>query len=73
MKLTKEQAIIVSAYTGCTAINFGFIQQAVEKKLGHPVWTHEFANQAFIQKVQDAFREDFLEICYTEDWFNQGE
>ena len=67
MKLTKEQAIIVSAYTGVTAMNFGFVHEAVEKKLGRPVWTHEFADKEFTQKVQDAFRADFLEICYTED------
>lgn len=61
MKLTKEQAITVSAYTGCTAINFGFIQEEVENNLGRPVWNHEFANPDFMQKLQDAFREDFLE------------
>ena len=67
MKLTKEQAIIVSAYTGVTTMNFGFVHEAVEKKLGHPVWTHEFADKEFMQEVKDAFREDFLAICYTED------
>lgn len=33
MKLTKEQAIIVSAYTGVTAMNFGFLHEAVENAL----------------------------------------
>ena len=33
-KLTKEQSIIISAYTGFTACNFGDLHEAVEKKLG---------------------------------------
>ncbi len=63
-KLTKEQAIIISGYTGFTACNFGDLHEAVEKKLGHPVWTHQFGDEAFSKKVKDAFREDFLAICY---------
>lgn len=48
MKLTKEQAIIVSAYTGVTDMNFGFVHESVEKKLNRPVWTHEFADKEFM-------------------------
>lgn len=66
-RLTKEQAIIISAYTGFTACNFGDFHEAVEKKLGHPVWTHQFGDEAFAEKVKEAFREDFLAICYGRD------
>jgi hypothetical protein len=63
-KLTKEQAIIVSAYTGVTACNFGDLHEAVEKKLGRPVWTHQFADKEVTEEIRKAFREDFLAICY---------
>jgi len=66
-RLTKEQAIIISGYTGFTACDFGDFHEAVEKKLGHPVWTHQFGDEAFAEKVNDAFREDFLSICYGRD------
>lgn len=66
-KLTKEQAIIISAYTGFTACNFGDLHQAVEQKLGRSVFTHEFASPAIMEQIQEAFREDFLAICYQRE------
>ena len=63
-KLTKEQAIIISAYTGYTACDFSDMHYAVQQKLGREVFTHEFANTAVMEKIQEAFREDFLAICY---------
>jgi len=66
-KLTKEQAIIISCYTGITACNFALIQEAVEKKLGRSVFTHEFGSQALADKIAEAFREDFLAICFGDE------
>lgn len=43
--LTKEQAVIISAYTGFTACNFGDLHEAVEKKLGRPLWMHQFGDE----------------------------
>ena len=63
-KLTKEQAIIISAYTGFIACNFGDLHEAVEKKLGRSVWTHQFCDEDFREEIRDAFRKDFLAICY---------
>ena len=63
-KLTKEQAIIVFAYTGFTACDFGDLYEAVEKKLGRPLWAHEFGSEELMEEIRDAFREDFIAICY---------
>lgn len=63
-KLTKEQAIIISAYTGFTACNFGDLHEAVEQKLGRSVFTHEFASPVLKKQIQDAFREEFIAICH---------
>lgn len=65
--LTKEQAIIISAYTGFIACNFGDLHDAVEKKLGRSVWTHQFCDEDLLEEIRDAFRKDFLAICYQGD------
>lgn len=65
-QLTKEQAIILTGYTGVTCCNFGDLQLDVEKRLGHPVWTHQFAVPEFAEKVKDLYRDDFFALCYKE-------
>lgn len=66
-RLTKEQAAIVGAYTGITASNFSVVHEYAEKVLGRPVWSHEFASQGLADKLREASREDFLDICYKGD------
>jgi hypothetical protein len=61
-KLTKEQAIVITGYTGITACNFGDFHGDVEKRLGHPVWTHQFGDKQFMEKIQELYRADFLEM-----------
>ena len=63
-KLTKEQAIIVSAYTGFMACNFSDLHEAVEFRLGRPVFVHELGSEELMKEIRHAFREDFLAICY---------
>jgi hypothetical protein len=65
-KFTKEQAIVVSAYTGVLACPFPDMHEAVEKRLGHPVFTHQFANQSFADKIREAFKADFISMCTNE-------
>lgn len=64
MKLTKEQAIVVSAYTGITCCDFSLLHEDVEKRLGHSVWTHQFADKDFVGKIKELYREDFISMCY---------
>ena len=61
-KLTKEQAIILTGFTGITHCSFSDFHEDVEKRLGHPVWTHHFADAGFNQKMKELYREDFLAI-----------
>jgi hypothetical protein len=61
-KLTKEQAIVITGYTGITACNFGDFHGDVEKRLGHPVWTHQFGDKQFMEKIQELYRADFMEM-----------
>ena len=64
MMLTKKQAEIVGAYTGFAAGPFSDIHEYAEKIMGRPVWTHEFGSEAFLDKLREASRNDFLEICH---------
>lgn len=64
-RLTKEQAAIIGAYTGFTAGPFADIHEYAERKLGRPVWTHEFTSKDFNEKLQQAAKEDFLAMCYN--------
>lgn len=66
MKLTKEQAAIVGAYTGFAAGPFADIHEYAEKKFGHPLWTHEFGNVEFSEKLRELSKADFIAICYEE-------
>lgn len=64
-KLTKEQAIVITGYTGLLAGDvFGDFHADVEKRLGHPVWTHEMPE--FNERIKDLYEEDFLSMCWSE-------
>lgn len=63
IKLTKEQALVVMGYTGFTTLPFSDFHEDVEKRLGRPVFTHEFADSAFADKVKELYRKDFIEMC----------
>jgi len=62
-KLTNEQAVIISIYTGYTCCNFSLIHEKIEQLLGHRVFTHELANEKLRDKLQELVKEEFLAIC----------
>jgi len=66
-RLTKEQASIIGAFTGITASDFGVIHEYAERKLGRPIWTHQFADKDLMAELKEAARDDFLSIVYKED------
>lgn len=63
-RLTKEQAAIVGAYTGVCCGPFPDLHAYAERKLGRPVWTHQFGDKAVWEELKAASREDFLALCY---------
>jgi hypothetical protein len=65
-RLTREQAAIISAYTGTLAGPFNDFHQYAEKVLGRPVFTHEFAYKPTVDELAAAARPDFLAICAVE-------
>jgi hypothetical protein len=60
--LTKEQAIIITGYTNILCCPFAEFQEAVENRLGRPVYTHEFASKELQSKIKEVFRADFIKM-----------
>lgn len=63
-RLTKEQAVIIGAYTGYAAGPFPDIHEYAEKVLGRPIWTHQFPQ--ITEELREASKADFLALCYTD-------
>lgn len=59
-QLTAEQALILTGYTGILMCDFSAYHEDVEKRLGRPVWTHQFP--ALKDAIQDAYRADFFAL-----------
>ena len=62
--LDLDQAVVISAYTGIMCCMFSDMHSEVEKRLGRPVFTHEFASKKLWEdKIMPAFKDDFLALC----------
>lgn len=61
-KLTKEQAIVITGFTGIVACSFADFHADVERRLGRSVFTHEFATNTFMEEVKDLYYKDFLSM-----------
>jgi len=66
-KLTREQAAIIGAYTEILCGPFSDMHEYIEEKMGHPVWTHEMVDPAFVAKLKEKCKDDFISICASED------
>jgi hypothetical protein len=54
--------VIISAYTGYLCVEFSKMHAAVEKKLGRPIWTHEFPI-IMDSEIRPAFKDDFVAMA----------
>lgn len=64
--MTKQEKLIVSAYTGFLMTNFDDFHEYVEKLLNRPVFTHEFSLDIIISEIQAKSKADFLKLCKEE-------
>ena len=62
-KLTKEQAIIITGFTGLSACYINDFLQDLESRLGEPVYTHQLGDKDFMDKVKELYRKDFESLC----------
>lgn len=63
--MTKYEATVISAYTGIAMTSFGDIHEYAEKKLGRPIFIHEFADEAVWTDLNGKCKGDFLQICHA--------
>ena len=62
-ELTQEQKIIITAYTGVLCCSFDEFHGDAEKRMGHPVFTHQFGNKEFVnEKIKPLYKDDFMKI-----------
>ena len=61
-KLTKEQAVIISGFTGILCGEFADFHADVEKRLGRGVQTFEFGFKEFMAEVKRLYEADFIEM-----------
>lgn len=63
-KLTKKQAVVISAYTGFLCCRFSDMHAEIERRLGRPVYTHEMGS-IMDSEIRPAFRADFVAMAPT--------
>ena len=63
MSMTREEAILLSAYTGfLLAPDFSEVHKFCEDTLGRPIWTHEFADSCVQKEIQEKLRPQIMEL-----------
>ena len=61
--MTREEAILISAYTGFLfAPDFSEVHKFCEDTLGRPIWTHEFADSCVQKEIQEKLRPQIMEL-----------
>jgi len=63
--MTKQEAAIVSAYTGFLIGSFADMQTYAEEVLERPIWTHQFGDPEVAAELRVATKDDFCGINIT--------
>lgn len=61
-KLTKQQKIILTGFTGILCCKFSDYHEDVERRLGRPVFNIELGSQDFKSKMKKLYEKEFLEL-----------
>lgn len=61
-KITKEQGIILTGYTGIMCCRFSDFHKDVEERLGRPVYTHELGSAETWGKIKSFYHDDFMSM-----------
>ena len=64
--MTREEAILLSAYTGyLLAPDFSQVHKFCEDTLGRTIWTHEFADQDVQKEIREKLRPQIMELVHN--------
>ena len=61
--MTKQERLIVSAYTGVLMCDFSEFQTYVEQLLQRPVFTHELAMYDVWREIKEKSKPAFMALC----------
>lgn len=64
--MTKDECVIVTAYTGIGMLqgkDIGLFYEYAEGKFGYPIMTHDMASQEFWEKLKHEAENDFFDLC----------
>lgn len=62
--MTLEECLVVTAYTKILMVKpFSVFHGFAEKRVGHPIWTHEFALDSTWKELKAAVEKDFFALC----------
>lgn len=61
-RLTREQAAVLSVFTGILCGPFEDVQKLGDELMGHPTWTHEYGDKEFAEGLKERVRPRFLEL-----------
>lgn len=70
-KLTKEQAIIITGFTGVACCNFGDFHADAERRKGASIWVHEFASN--MAEMKELYRYDFMSLLPVDTPVSAGD
>lgn len=65
--LSKQDGIVLSAYTGILMCDFGDLMQYAEKLMDEPILNHEFGNHGFMYRLKQAASDDFHKLFHDKD------
>ena len=64
--MTKNEAAIVTTFTGKMLGDFSDFHKYVEKILGRQVFTHELGSESVSNEIMEASKADFIALEVTE-------
>lgn len=65
--MTKNEAVLLSAYTGFLLTKeFSSVHEFCEDLLGRPIWTHEFASKQVWDEIKEKCKPMIIDLIQNE-------
>ena len=61
--MTKEERLIVTAYTGVFMVEDDEFYDYLETLLGRPILAKEIKTEEFVEEIIEAVKDDFMKLC----------
>lgn len=61
--MTKEERLIVTAYTGVFMVEDDEFYDYLETLLGRPILAKEIKTEEFAEEIIEAVKDDFMKLC----------